>query len=542
MDLKQSRTGREDATYPSRPERGLLLVLASLLCSAASGCAHGPQGIAMGSRGRITKGPCLLRLYQDRAALMWETDTESPWSVYYGRKGKLDTDIESAAEKVVPGGPTDGGPKTVYIHKVWIEGLKPGQAYHYRIVGSGVRSDAYEFRTVPLETDEVRFIVYGDSRTQVDVHRRLVEQMMKHDVAFIVNGGDLVSRGDEYRQWGPQFFEPLKGLMERVPIYIAKGNHEGQNGTYERLLVPPGEENDFTIDYGPLHYFCADNVSRRLDDDRIIPQITRAAADGARWKFVSYHVPSVNFGGHWSDWRQREALSAFADAGIDFVVAGHSHQYERFRPIEPAGKGQHVTYITAGGGGAPLYDVEPTIYHACAKTAYHFCVFHIKGDTLVMDTIDIDGRIIDHLEVTKSEGRLNKQYLWTAVPVGGIQLHQRLHENLDVVLSEVPEKDRPFTVNIRMTLPPLSNEARLTFELRGDPDAYRLPEPCRVTVPEAGGPVRAELTVTPRVAVDPPTGRPGRASPLSPTLRLDCRYELGRIDEIVSHPVAIRGR
>lgn len=542
MDLKQLRTSREHASRSSGPERRFLLVFASFLFAAASGCSHGSQAIRTGPRGRITKGPCLLRVHHDRVALMWETDTEAPWSVYYGRKGKLDTDIESTAEKVVPGGPTDGASKALYIHKVWIEGLKPGQAYHYRIVGSGARSDAYEFRTVPLETDEVRFIVYGDSRTQVDVHRRLVEQMMKHDVAFIVNGGDLVSRGDEYHQWGPQFFEPLKGLMERVPIYIAKGNHEGQNGTYERLLVPPGEENDFVIDYGPLRYFCADNVSRRLDDGRIIPQITRDAADGARWRFVSYHVPSVNFGGHWSDWRQKEALSAFAEAGIDFVVAGHSHQYERFRPIEPAGKGRHVTYITAGGGGAPLYDIEPTIYHACAKAVYQFCVFHIKGDTLVMDTIDIDGRVIDHLEVTKSKGRLNKQYLWTAVPVDGIQLHQRLHENLDVVLSEVPEKDRPFTVNIRMTLPPLSSEARLTFELRGDPNAYQLPEPYRVTVPEAGGPVRAELTVTPRVAISPPEGRPGRAAPLAPALWLDCRYEFGRIEELVSGPVEVQGR
>lgn len=542
MDLKQPCTSQERVSHPSGPQRGLSLVLVSLLFTAAFGCAHQPQGIVTGPRGRITKGPCLLRVYQDRAALMWETDTEAPWGVYYGKNGKLDTHIDSVAEKVVPGGPADGGPKTVYIHKVWVEDLTPGQAYYYRIVGSDVRSDAYEFRTVPAETDEVRFIVYGDSRTQADVHRRLVEQMMKHDVDFIVNGGDLVSRGDEYRQWGPQFFEPLKGLMERVPIYIAKGNHEGQNGTYERLLVPPGEKNDFTIDYGPLRYFCADNVSRRLDDSRIIPHITRDAADGPRWKFVSYHVPSVNFGGHWSDWRQKEALSAFADAGIDFVVAGHSHQHERFRPIEPAGEGRHVTYITAGGGGAPLYDVEPTIYHACAKAVYHFCVFHIKGDTLVMDTIDIDGRIIDHLEVTKSDGRLNKQYLWTAVPVGGIQLHQRLHENLAVVLSEVPEKDRPFAVNVRMTLPPLSNEASLIFELRGDPNAYQLPEPHRITVPEAGGPVRAELTVTPRVAVSPPKGRSGRVAPLAPALWLDCRYELGRINEVMRHPVAIQGR
>ncbi len=93
-----------------------------------------------------------------------------------------------------------------------------------------------------------------------------------------------------------------------------------------------------------------------------------------------------------------------------------------------------------------------------------------------------------------------------------------------------------------MTIPPLSNEARLTFELRGDAGAYQLPESHIVTVPDDGGPVRAELTVTPRVRISPPKGRPDRAAPLSPALWLDCRYEFGRIDEIVSHPVAIQGR
>jgi hypothetical protein len=95
-------------------------------------------------------------------------------------------------------------------------------------------------------------------------------------------------------------------------------------------------------------------------------------------------------------------------AGIDFVVAGHSHQYERFRPIEPPGKGGYVTYITAGGGGAPLAPVEPNPCHASAGAVYHFCLFHIQGGHLTMDTIDIEGRTIDHLGITKTDGRLDE--------------------------------------------------------------------------------------------------------------------------------------
>lgn len=522
--------------------RVLLPTVALVLVAIASSCAYQPDAQIEAAQGQITKGPCLLRVCQDRVALMWETETKGPCQVCYGERDSLDTCSESVEEEITYGtGLLSLMQKTAYIHKAWIKDLKPGRTYSYRVVGPDLRSEIYQFRTVPRSTEEVRFIVYGDSRTQPEIHRRLVEQMMKHDVAFIVNGGDLVSRGDDYQQWGPQFFAPLKGLMEKVPIYIAKGNHEGSNGTYEKLLVPPGAGNDFGLDYGPLHYFCADNVSRRVDHERLVAHIAEdAGASAARWKFVSYHVPSVNFGGHWSDWRQAEALPAFAAAGIDFVITGHSHQYERFRPVEPTGRGNWVTYITAGGGGAPLYPVEPSSHHACAKAIYHFCLFHIKGDKLAMDTIDVDGHVIDHLEVTKKDGRLDRKYLATAVPMGGIQLHRLLYDSLAVAVPNKPQKDQPCTLRVALDVPPAAGGARLTFEVRGDAESCQLPEPQTTTAPDKGGTVHVALTVTPKASVR--LGQAGRdkTAPIEPALWLDCRYELGRFNETMSRPVSVK--
>ncbi len=484
----------------------------------------------------------MLRVCRDRAALMWETETRGPCQVRYGERGNLDTCSESSEEEVTYGtGLLPLAQKTVYIHKAWLKDLKPGRTYSYRVVGPDLRSEVYQFRTVPRSTDEVRFIVYGDSRTQVNIHRRLVEQMMKHDVAFIVNGGDLVSRGDDYRQWGPQFFAPLKGLMERVPVYIAKGNHEGSNGTYEKLLVPPGAGNDFGFDCGPLHYFCADNVSRGVNHERLVAQIAEdAGASAARWKFVSYHVPSVNFGGHWSNWRQGEALPAFTAPGIDFVITGHSHQYERFRPAEPPGQGNCVTYITAGGGGAPLYPVEPSAHHVYAKAVYHFCLFHIKGDKLTMDTIDTEGQVIDHLEITKKGGRLDQQYRSTAVPMGGLQLHRLLYDSLAVVLPNKPQKDQPYTLPVAFNVPSVAGGTKLTIEVRGDTESYQLPGSQTMTIPDRGGTAHVDLTVTPKTTVR--LGRAGRdrTAPIEPALWLDCHYELGRFKETMSRPVSVK--
>lgn len=359
---------------------------------------------------------------------MWETDTEGPWGVRYGPPGTRGVYLESFGTRFEP--KRRAAPRAVYIHKVWIEDLRPGRVYLYRIVGPTEHSDLHRFQTVPLRADAVTFIVYGDSRSHPDRHRKLVERMIAIKPDFVVHTGDLVDSGKAYEQWDEQFFEPLRGLMENVPIYIAKGNHEGDDGNFERLLIPPGEENDFTFDAGPIHYMCADNISEWVDDERLLRRLVDdAKTSKATWKFVSYHEPSLNFGGHNSDWKRAKALLGFAEARVDFVLTGHSHLYERIRPVAPPRTGgSHVTYITTGGGGASTHDIKPHTCHARTKAVHHFCVFRIKANALRMDVFDIDGRVIDHLVLNKKAGRLSKRYVETAVPMDAVGSHQRRPE------------------------------------------------------------------------------------------------------------------
>lgn len=424
----------------SKHRRGTRIVssvsVLSLVCLAvvlaAGGCATATsRNMFQAEQRGITKGPVLLRVYQERAALMWETETEGPCRLYYSEGWGPEKYVESTGEKVqyeINSRGKETVKKTAFIHKVWLEDLESGRAYNYYVTGLQIQSKVYKFHTIPADTDEVRFVVYGDSRTNPETHRKIVELIIKQKVDFIVHGGDLLTKGDIYEQWGPQYFDTVKGLAETVPVYIAKGNHEGNNGNYEKLLIPSGRDNNFGFDYGPVHYFCADNTSKRLQTKNILGAITTdAERSKAQWKFVSYHIPSLNFGGHYSAWGYPEALPALAKCGVDFVATGHSHQYERFRPIAPpkGKKGSYVTYITTGGGGAPLKDVEPNKYHAKAKKINHFCLFEIKGNKLTMDTIDIDGNVIDHLEVSKSSNQLNEKYLDTAVSMEEIQLFQK---------------------------------------------------------------------------------------------------------------------
>ncbi|MHC4642817.1 MAG: purple acid phosphatase family protein [Planctomycetota bacterium] len=534
VDIEKSRKSLSVTRKAAILSRLYLIAVLGIILTAAVGCAG------------VTKGPVLLRVSEDRAALMWETEVEGPGNVLYGKGNVLDREVTTEPIQVEYG----SNKKAAFIHKTWLENLQPGQAYSYRVASekipvlqriatlgrSRVQSKVYEFRTVPDDTNEVTFLVYGDTRTKPKVHRRVVEQMLDKKADFVVHSGDLVSSGDNYEQFGPQFFEPVKGLAETVPFYIAKGNHEGKKGNYEKLLVPDGRTNTFGVDYGPVHVFCVDNYSSGLTDRELLKQIADdARKSNARWKFVSYHKPSLNLGGHWSDWGYPDALRLLSEAGVDFVLTGHSHQYERFWPIAPpaGADGAYVTHITCGGGGAPLYGVKTSLYHAKATAENHFCFFNINDNKLTMDTFDIDGKVIDHLEIIKTDGRLNKQYLWTAIPMAAVRLHQDLYRAKPKQLSKKPKKDRPFNVTYKLSVPALGEPAKMTFKLHCNKGTYRLQGPKTLTIPKEGGTFNVELTATPLVDVKVPKNK----KPIVPELRLECHYEIGRVKEHISHSI-----
>ena len=186
-----------------------------------------------------------------------------------------------------------------------------------------------------------------------------------------------------------------------------------------------------------------------------------------------------------------------------------------------------------------MYDVEPGVYHACAGKIHHFCLFEIKANTLVMDTIDIDGRVIDHIKITKTAGRLDKEYLLTAVPMEAVRFHQELNNALQTPQLAKPQKGQPFTISYKLSASVLAYPAEITFQLRGDELAYRLPEPKTVTMTREGGQVSIELTVTPLIDIEVPAHKRRRATPIEPALWVDCHYKIGWLKEAISRKVLV---
>ncbi len=481
----------------------------------------------------ITKGPFLLRVYSDSAAVMWETNEPGPNQLRYGKDKQLDNHIITEPIQIEYNTQVAGIKKIVFIHKIWLKNLAPGQSYSYQITEGQLHS----FRTIPADVNEVTFIVYGDSRSDPQIHRKLVELMIKKNVDFVINSGDLVLTGGKYEQWGPQFFEPLKGLAESVPIYLAKGNHDLGNGYFEKLLTPAGEENNYGFNYGPLYYFLADNVSKDIKKEELINLIgTKTQNSNARWKFVSYHKPSLNFGGHSSRWGHPTALPTLTQAGVDFIITGHSHIYERFLPLQL--DKNLLTCITSGGGGATMYHTDSTPYHYITKKEHHFCLFNIKDDKLTIDVININGQVIDHLELNKISGHLNKQYQQTAVPLEAVQLHQSLRKAKPKLSLAKMQNHQPANVKYKLSIPALVNPAKITFTLTpSDDGSYKLPAPKTIEIPKEGTAVTVKFEVTPLVDVTADKFKHQRNKLIVPRLWLNCDYKIGAVHGNVKIPV-----
>ncbi|SOD02207.1 3',5'-cyclic AMP phosphodiesterase CpdA [bacterium JGI 053] len=85
----------------------------------------------------------------------------------------------------------------------------------------------------------------------------------------------------------------------------------------------------------------------------------------ARCTLVAMHRPRFSSGKHGDSERVKDAFRAMYDGGVDVLLSGHDHLYERFAPQDPDGRAdprRGVRQFVVGTGGAPLYSFRETIH------------------------------------------------------------------------------------------------------------------------------------------------------------------------------------
>jgi len=442
-------------------------------------------------------------LARENARLLWQTGQTAEFIVRYGVGGGLEREatIVHAQRPAAAGGHR-------WNYAATLGGLDLGKRYNYEVECNGALLVKGFFTTRQPRGVRVRFAAFGDNSYGGPSDHAIAFQAYQARPDFIMNTGDNVYQSGLDNEYARYFFPvynsdvagPGSGapLLRSVPYYSVLGNHDVRNktpdggpaadfslaadslGFYTNFHFPLGPASlrntpllgpdallssfraaagarfprmaNYSYDYGDVHFLCLDsNLYVDPADAALQAWIEQdlAAASDARWKFVVYHHPCFNVGReHWEEQQMRVLCPLFEKHGVDFVLSGHEHNYQRTRPLRfqprDAAKASAlghkdrrvagaftldgrfdgaantrpdgILYITTGAGGNVLYDGDynndpsrwllhddgDARYVARMATDRHsLTVFDIDGGELLMRQIDEYGAEIDRIRVTK---------------------------------------------------------------------------------------------------------------------------------------------
>jgi len=357
----------------------------------------------------LTKDPYLQAPGPESITIMWETSSDEPGQLRFGEGTKLDHTV-GPIKPVRMASPT----AAFYLYEADLTKLKPGTTYHYEASVGTDRSETKRFRTFSKDAPTTTFIAYGDTRTDPAKHTALAALFRRYSPEFILHSGDLVAKGTDHALWGREFFDPLRNVIDEVPLLPSIGNHEQDGANYIAYFHHPGDQRFFySCDIGPVHVVTLDSRFAKASDPQYAFVQADLKASNAPWKIVMLHEPMFNFGGHASLWGHDAYLPLFHETHVDMVLAGHSHLYERFRPLVPKDQpgAWAIQHVTTGGGGAPLASSVPDPSLVSTVKCHHFIVFTATRDHLEGKCINIEGKEFDHFTLRKENGRQPKDYL-----------------------------------------------------------------------------------------------------------------------------------
>lgn len=305
----------------------------------------------------ITMGPLLLDMSDTSVIIEWMTDAPSDGRVSYG-EGKLDREVLPQVDGMVPVGT---------MHRVLIEGLKPGSRYQYRVasrrvvalkpywpdMGKTVESATGSFATFDATKKTTRFAAITDTHENVERIQALMGLIQQAPVDFVVHTGDSLNYVVSEDQIKDRFLEPMaSGLQERTPLLYVRGNHD-YRGEMARSFGDYLHAQDgryvYARDDGPLHMVMVDTGEDKPDGTQVYAGLNNlrdyrtqelawfrhVLADEPRTKAAPF---TVVFGHDsswgWVDGQNDQWTQAANHARVDLFIAGHEHHFQHIKPGE----------------------------------------------------------------------------------------------------------------------------------------------------------------------------------------------------------------
>ena len=428
----------------------------------------------------LVRAPYLQLVTPTSITIVWRTDVLSPSDsrVQYGTNvGNLDQTATGTA--IIP-----GSNPNVQDHFITLTGLTPETQYFYNVgtTSGGVEGGGtveHYFVTAPTVGSTTPFTAWilGDSgdgsSNQVAVRDAMLGETGPNPPDIILHMGDIVYEDGTDIEFTNNHFAVYQDLLRHAVLWPSLGNHEaravdaslGTGPYYEAHVLPTageaggvasGTEAYYSFDYGNVHFIALDSTDsgRQPGSAMLIWLEADLAATTQEWVIAFWHHPPYTKGTHDSqvasssegrhvDMREN-VLPILEAGGVELVIGGHSHIYERsflingvygfgtspnfatpdFQTLlsggyifdngdgDPVGDGAYLkspglhandgtVYVVAGHGGREVGGPggHPVMFFD--EVAFGSCLLNIDGSVLTLRNVRSDGVITDLFSIDK---------------------------------------------------------------------------------------------------------------------------------------------
>lgn len=311
--------------------------------------------------------------------------------------------VETAEAVLTAQGATDRRAAPVlHAETTVFTGLKPATVYEYTVPGHDDLKGT--FKTPPPAGQPFEFVVYGDTRTRHDVHRKVIQAVLQYaHPDFVLHTGDLVADGADPALW-PTFFDIERDLLRQTAFFPSLGNHERNARNYYDLLQVPG---DYSFNWGNAHFSVLDTDINSLGSSDAArqeswKQQTAWLEDDLRknqradFRIVFGHHPPMTAVSNrqGANPHMTALIPMFEQYHVNAAFFGHDHNYQHYLK-------DGIHYVITGGGGAPLYDVDKPPVDIVQKVVRteNFVRVQVEGRTMRVTALAPDGAKLDSFEV-----------------------------------------------------------------------------------------------------------------------------------------------
>jgi predicted phosphodiesterase len=283
-----------------------------------------------------------------------------------------------------------------------------GEGVTYRVTG---QEEPVEIEAIPCASEATvsRFTFIADSQDGPEHVRKFAADMARFPGTAVVHGGDIVQKGSKFDEW-VAYFAAMAPVGQTRPLVMAVGNHEYVGDLsvplWKRFFRQQARQSHYAFELGSVRVLVLNSCF--ADDPSIVePQLAWLRNElGKRfdgWTVVLFHHPAYSVGvansvmNPRAEWRivQEKFVPLFESMGVDLVLNGHTHIFERSRK-------NGVEYLIAGpaGGMIGIAGTENpwTLYSNRTRTMTHF---EADSRNLRAVTLDQDGRSLDDLRLSR---------------------------------------------------------------------------------------------------------------------------------------------